>query len=260
MSFHSTTDSGITVNRFSQDLQLIDMELPAAALGVCMALSFGVAQFVLVCVSSRYMTILLPFLLVALYALQHFYLRTARQLRLLDIEYKAPLYTQLMETVSGLVTIRAFHWESRSTAKNLRILDISQQPSYLLYCVQRWLQFSVNIVIMLLAVILIVLTTTLREKIGPGYVGIALSNILAFSATMQATINSWVQLEISLGAVARIRSFSGDVKSEDEEAIERLITAGKPAVLAEPDLKGSGAEIWPSRGHIELQDVCASYP
>ena len=34
MSFHTTTDSGITVNRFSQDLQLIDMELPAAALGV----------------------------------------------------------------------------------------------------------------------------------------------------------------------------------------------------------------------------------
>ena len=36
MMFHSTTDTGITVNRFSQDLQLIDMELPSAALGVVM--------------------------------------------------------------------------------------------------------------------------------------------------------------------------------------------------------------------------------
>jgi hypothetical protein len=34
MSFHSSVDSGVTVNRFSQDLELIDMELPAAALGV----------------------------------------------------------------------------------------------------------------------------------------------------------------------------------------------------------------------------------
>lgn len=32
MSFFTKTDSGVTMNRFSQDLQLIDMELPIAAL------------------------------------------------------------------------------------------------------------------------------------------------------------------------------------------------------------------------------------
>ncbi|KYK57377.1 ABC transporter [Drechmeria coniospora] len=259
MSFHTTTDSGITVNRFSQDLQLIDMELPAAALGVVIALSFGIAQFILVCVSSRYMAALLPFLLAALYALQHFYLRTARQLRLLDIEYKAPLYTQLMETITGIVTIRAFRWESRSTEKAMQILDTSQQPSYLLYCVQRWITFAVNIVIMLLAVILIVLTTTLREAIGPGYVGIALSNILAFSATMQGTITSWVTLEIALGAVARIRAFEMQVKSEDDEASERLLESGRDSHLMEPPTDSAGRQ-WPSRGQIELQDVTCSYP
>lgn len=206
------------------------------------------------------MAALLPFLLAALYAIQHFYLRTARQLRLLDIEYKAPLYTQLMETITGIVTIRAFRWESRSTAKTMKILDASQQPSYLLFCVQRWITFAVNAVIMMLAVVLIVLTTTLREAIGPGYVGIALSNILAFSATMQATITSWVTLEIALGAVARIRSFELDVRSEDDEASEWLAKQGRDQQLLEPSMEGSEDKRWPSQGHIELQGVSASYP
>lgn len=39
MSFHSSVDSGVTVNRFSHDLQLIDMELPAAALAVAVCTS-----------------------------------------------------------------------------------------------------------------------------------------------------------------------------------------------------------------------------
>ncbi|KAL7924395.1 multidrug resistance-like protein [Trichoderma austrokoningii] len=260
MSYHTTTDNGITVNRFSQDLQLIDMELPASALGVVITLAFGVAQFILVCASSKYMAAIIPFLLALLYAVQHFYLRTARQLRLLDIEFKAPLYSQLMETVSGLVTIRAFHWEFRSIAKYMNVLDTSQQPNYLLLCVQRWLVFAVNIMIMFLAVILIVLITTLREKIGPGFTGVALSNILAFSATMEATINSWVQLEISLGAVARIRSFSMQTKSEDDEALEALAAEGRNEQLLEPNLHALDSTYWPSKGRIEIEALCASYP
>ncbi|KAM0522494.1 hypothetical protein ACHAPE_002084 [Trichoderma viride] len=165
-----------------------------------------------------------------------------------------------METVAGLITIRAFHWESRSTAKYMKALDKSQQPNYLLLCVQRWLVFAVNIMIMLLAVILIVLTTTLREKIGPGFAGVALSNILAFSATMEATINSWVQLEISLGAIARIRSFSMQTKSEDDEALDALAAEGRNEQLVKPNLNALDSTFWPSKGRIEIEALCASYP
>ena len=40
MSFFATTDTGITINRFSQDLQLIDMDLPISALN-CAASKFN---------------------------------------------------------------------------------------------------------------------------------------------------------------------------------------------------------------------------
>ncbi|KAF6819357.1 ABC multidrug transporter [Colletotrichum sojae] len=244
MSFHSTVDSGTTVNRFSQDLQLIDMELPAAALGVAVGVVFGIARFIMMSVASRYMAVILPFVIPAFYAIQHFYLRTSRQMRLLDIEYKAPLYSQLIETLEGLATIRAFKWGDAFEKTNMGRLDNSQRPSYLLACLQRWLTFSVDMTITIMALILIVLVTTLREQIGPAFIGIALNNVLSFSATIKAVITSWVTLEVSLGAVARVRNFAANVKPEGYS----------DAPLAEPDGE------WPTKGAIEFNDVTASYP
>ncbi|EXF80647.1 ABC transporter [Colletotrichum fioriniae PJ7] len=243
MSFHSSVDSGITVNRFSQDLQLIDMELPAAALGLAVGIAFGVARFIVMSVSSRYMAAILPLLIPTFYAMQHFYLRTSRQMRLLDIEHKAPLYSQLIETLEGLATIRAFRWEDEFEKVNLHRLDDSQRPKYLLACLQSWLTFAVDMVIAVIAVVLIVLVTTLREQIGPGFIGVALTNVLAFSGCVKAIITSWVMLEVSLGAVARVRNFSLTTASEDNSRVQ----------LAEPEGE------WPSRGAVELRKVTASY-
>jgi hypothetical protein len=44
--------------------------------------------------------------------LQKYYLRTSRQMRLLDLEAKSPLYSHFLESLTGLVEIRAFGWSN----------------------------------------------------------------------------------------------------------------------------------------------------
>ncbi|GJC89663.1 ABC transporter atnG [Colletotrichum liriopes] len=197
----------------------------------------------MISVSSRYMAAILPFLVPVFYAIQHFYLRTSRQMRLLDIEHKAPLYSQLIETLEGLATIRAFKWEDDFEKTNLHRLDNSQRPSYLLTCLQRWLTFSVDMVIAVIALVLVALVTTLRGQIGPGFIGIALTNILSFSGIVKTIITSWVMLEVSLGAVARVRNFTLTTRPEGDSE----------AHLTEPEGE------WPSRGAVEFCGASASY-
>lgn len=244
MDFFSTVDNGITINRFSQDLQLIDMELPASTMGGAICMAFVVAQAILMSVASKYFAIVLPVIFGMMWIIQKFYLRTSRQMRLLDIEHKAPLYTQVQETLSGLTTIRAFQWERERMKKHYELLDESQRPFYLLYCLQRWLTFSADMVIAVMAIVLITLVVTLREQIGPGFVGIALVNIMAFGLTTKGLILSWVNIEISIGAVARIKNFVASTKSEGYNE----------GILCDPP------ENWPTRGHISIQNVDASYP
>lgn len=115
------------------------MELLVSIVDTFAGSFMAVAQAILIAIGAKYVGVILPLIIVAIYLLQKIYLKTSRQLRLLDLESKSPLYSHFTETLSGLTTIRAFGWQTQSAAKNRRLLDISQKPYYLLYCIQRWL-------------------------------------------------------------------------------------------------------------------------
>lgn len=91
LSFFTTTDAGVVTNLFSQDLTLIDGDLPTAFTNVTLDLADMIGMACVIAAASPYLAIGYPFLFGVLYAIQKFYLRTSRQLRLLDLEAKSPL-------------------------------------------------------------------------------------------------------------------------------------------------------------------------
>ena len=90
-------------------------------------------------------------------------------MRLLDLEAKSPLYSHFLESLSGLVTIRAFGWGENFQVQNYAFLDISQKPYYLLFCIQRWLALILDLLVMVLAVILMVLVVKLVSFLQLAY-------------------------------------------------------------------------------------------
>lgn len=193
--------------------------------------------------TGRYIAATFPLIILVFYLIQKFYLRTSRQMRLLDIEHKAPLYSQTIETLDGLASIRAFGFEDGIMDAMCKSLDDSQRPVYLLACLQQWLLFASDMTVALLAVILITITTTLREQIGVGFMGLALSNVVGFSSTVQMLLVTWVQLEISIGAVARLKKFAFSI---EPEKIDQPWT-------------GPPGEGWPLKGKVSFRNVSASY-
>lgn len=132
LSLFTSTDTGSITTRFSQDIGLIDRLLPLALFITLGDLFTSIAQAVLIAVSTAYVAISFPFLMVLVYCLQKGYLRTSRQIRLLDLEEKAPVFSHFIETLSGLATIRAFGWGEAATSHNQKLVDNAQKPFYLL--------------------------------------------------------------------------------------------------------------------------------
>ena len=241
LSFFTSTDNGITLNRFSQDMQLVDRSLPSAAHGTIFAAMVVIAETALISAGAGLVAVTIPPTVIMVWILQKYYLRTSRQMRFLDLEAKSPLYTHFTETLSGLHTIRAFGWQHQFSEANLELLDISQQPYYLLYCIQRWLNLVLDLMVAAVAVLLVTIATQDRSLTSRGAIGVALNNVLGFNQVLSYLINSWTALETSLGAVSRLRAF--EQQTPDENRFEE-------------DLLPPGD--WPQHGTIEFSNVSSS--
>ncbi|KAK6505820.1 hypothetical protein TWF481_007711 [Arthrobotrys musiformis] len=241
MSYFSATDVGVTTNRFSQDLVLIDTELPMAMINCTESGLLVIGLIAITLVATPWIAMTLPFLAASFYYLQRFYLRTSRQMRLLDIEAKSPLYTHFQETLSGIATIRAFSWEKDFNDESEKLLSVSQKPYYYLATVQRWLALVLDMVVAILACAIALIAVQLRHSLNPGYIGLALLNTMSIGEMLKVCIIFYTNLETSLGAIARMRNFSKMVPCEDEPGYD----------LSTPE--------WPSRGNVVFKDLSASH-
>lgn len=149
-----------------------------------------IIKSLILCVVAEYLISAVPFIIVTVFAIQLYYLRTSRQLRLLDIEGKAPLFTHLLETISGVVTIRAFGWETNIKERAYHLLKDSQKPFYMLYCIQQRLTLVLDLVIGAVAVIVIATTTSMKTSFTAGSMGVALNVILTFTSPLPLSSSS----------------------------------------------------------------------
>ncbi|TFB06902.1 Metal resistance protein YCF1 [Trichoderma ghanense] len=238
--FFSTTDIGIILN--SQDISYVDRQLPFALITVSTQMFKMLFQLVLILNIQRWLTVCLPICVVAVYLIQRIYLRTSRQLRVLELEYQSSLYQWFLETAEGAVTIRSFGWSLAAEEKNVEALNWALRPRYTLMCVQRWLSLVLNLIVNGIAIGLIVLAVRWRGTTTGGDIGAALNLILAANATLVRLVESWASLEVSLGAIARLRNVERYTPKEDRPEEDLATYAG-----------------WPTKGEAQIAHLDAGY-
>ncbi|PYI12622.1 P-loop containing nucleoside triphosphate hydrolase protein [Aspergillus sclerotiicarbonarius CBS 121057] len=240
LSFFSKTDLGMVTNHFSQDITLIDGELPGSIINFFTDVAVVIGMAAVLAATSPYMLIAYPFAVAALYMVQRFYLSTSRQIRLLDLEAKSPLYSHFLDTGRGVATIRAFGWTEDHIRINQNLLDTSQRPTYLLAMIQRWLLFTLNVFVLILAVLAVTLSTQLQTSTG--FTGSGLLTLMQLGQFMTSVVQCYAKLETSMGAVSRLKAFRDNTSPESLEGED---------VVPPPS--------WPWKGRVEVNRVSASY-
>ncbi|GAB7351827.1 hypothetical protein MBLNU459_g2390t2 [Dothideomycetes sp. NU459] len=242
VSFPSWGDKemGNVTNRFSSDIVIVDMQLGPALFNTLYSIIDAVASTGILIVATPYIGASIPLVLGVFWVIQAIYLKTSKQLRLMDLEAKAPLCTHFLETVSGTVTIKAFGWTDAYREKNAVLLENSQTPYYLMESVQQWLSLVLNLVVAGLATVVMIIAVKLRDSVDAGYLGLAMLSIMDLGMYLELMVTSWTTLETSLGAITRMRAFMDSMPPEEEGSI-----------VPPPD--------WLASGGVSIKNLTASY-
>lgn len=222
-------------------MSLLSQQLPMAFFRPIYISFFSLTDTVMIVASATYAALVVPFMLAVIYFLQLFYLRTSRQMRYLDLEAKTPLFTKVTETAAGVEYIRAFGWQKQTLKESFRVLDDSQKAVFYMYTIQRWLLFVLDTTILLIATVLVAIAVFWTTTTNESSLGLGLLGTMTWNLVLANWVNYWTNLETSLGAVQRLRSFVKETPQEQD----------KPGV--------SQVENWPRNGVICFKKVTAKY-
>ncbi|KAF8476090.1 hypothetical protein BDZ91DRAFT_689962 [Kalaharituber pfeilii] len=238
--FFDTTPLGRIINRFSKDVKSVDDKLgPYLQYSFVQVLEIAMLIIVL---SGLIPTFLIPTIFVCIvgFACGEMYVRAQMGVKRLVSVKESPLISHFNDTISGVITIRAFSCQKRFLLENLKRIDDYTLPQQTLYNLNRWIGVRINGLTAVVGVSAgtIALTST---DIPPGLIGFSLTNALAFSSTILYAVRYFNALEIELNSLERINEYV-NLKQETPATPEKQPPAS-----------------WPTDGDVEVRDLSVRY-
>ncbi|KAH0611111.1 uncharacterized protein H6S33_011538 [Morchella sextelata] len=173
-------------------------------------------------------------------ACREFYLRTKISVNRIYSIQAAPVISHLHDTVSGVVTIRAYNCQRRFLDENLKKLDDFNQVKWTLNALGLWMTIrstACTAMISAAAGFLAISTTGYTA----GLIGFSMNNCLSFSSSVLSAVSDFNRLQVELNSYDRVVKY---IKSEQEK---------QPIPEHEP------SAAWPTQGDVKIINLSVKY-
>ncbi|KAF3394918.1 ATP-dependent bile acid permease [Talaromyces pinophilus] len=244
LQFFDSVPLGQITNRFSKDVEAMDQVIPGFAISALQLVATITMVVVFISVVLPAFLIVAAFICVAYYFVLAIYINGARDLKRIEAVQRSPLFQQFGETLSGYISIRAYHQTSIFTAQHRKLIDRLNQP-YLLQCAgKEWLTFRVTLLGSLISFSTAAFVLWSPKSIDFGNAGLVLTYSTTFTENIMWFVQVYAFIQQNLNSVDRILEYS-NVEQEHY----------KPRSTAIYDMPTD----WPSQGGIRFVDYTTRY-
>ncbi|EGD76178.1 hypothetical protein PTSG_00884 [Salpingoeca rosetta] len=244
MSFFDTTPTGRILNRFSRDLDEIDVRLP-----------FVAEQFLqnsaLLLITLCMIAYVFPWFLLALvpiaaffFSVVHFFRPTQRQVKRLSSATRSPLVSQLSATLQGIHTIAAFEKKDAFLTKFFSTLDQHSKCFFFFHCSSRWFAFRLDYTTAMMILATSLLAVLLHGHVSPELAALAITYAMSMAGIFQYTTRLSAEVEARFTSVERIHRYGTETPQEVGFAVKT---------------PGDLPKNWPAFGSIAFDRVKVSY-
>jgi len=241
MSFFDAQPSGRLVNRFSKDVEALDValgEIVQSALTCFVNVLFALA--VAVAVAPAVGLLAVP-LAAAYWRVQAQYIAASREVKRLDSVALSPVFGAFGEVLAGAATLRAARAGPAAAALQRRLLNASTRTYWPMRVLDRWL--SVRLELLANGVVLGAgLLVALASPASAGVAGLALTSALSLTGLLNWAVRKATDLEVNMNAVERVTEYA----SVPTEAAA-IIPASRPP----PG--------WPAAGAVDVSGLVVRY-
>lgn len=243
--FFDTTPVGRLLQRFSRDLESVDIQLQWSFESAVQSLFQILVSLGLIIFSVPFVLVIIIPVGVIYWKLQLLYRASAREAKRIDSISRSPRYAHFKETLGGLPVIRAFKKEAWFREQFFTYLERSQRAFVNNFLLNRW--FSIRIPI-IGGVISGSTALCLVYSVNEGYLtaptaGLVILYSMSFWGALNWGIRILSDLESRMTSIERIR-FMSQIPGE-----RLFLTNEKSEVDAS----------WPAQGQIHFKGVFARY-
>ncbi|XP_021572997.1 multidrug resistance-associated protein 9 [Carlito syrichta] len=233
MSFFDTTPTGRLMNRFSKDMDELDMRLPFHAENFLQ--QFFMVVFILVILAAVFPAILfiLAGLAVGFFILLRIFHRGVQELKKVENISRSPWFSHITSSVQGLGIIHAY--DKKEDCIHTHLLYFN--------CALRWFALRMDVLMNIVTFIVALLVTLSFFSISASSKGLSLSYIIQLSGLLQVCVRTGTETQAKFTSVELLREYISTCVPE----------------CTHPLKEGTCPKDWPSRGEIMFRDYQMRY-
>lgn len=247
ISFFDSTPVGRILQRFSRDIETVDIHLQRSFESNVHCFFEIVTSLVLILALMPVMLLVIFPIGLIYYRIQKDYRGAAREVKRLDSIARSPRYAHFKETLQGVSVIRAFHRQQWYFEEFYKRLARSQKAFFNHYMLNRWFSARVPIVGGMVAMCsgFFVVFAVKQGRLDQATAGLLMTYSMTFWTFLNWGIRMFSDVESRMTSIERLHFFM----NLPQEAPVRL---SSPSIQAELDLIDF-------KGHIKFENVHLRY-